>query len=165
MLAPPVRTVLASRRAPSKLNPGPEGSWPLRFDRLVQPVLDRHCVECHRPDGGKIEAVKLDLTPNAAYETLVSAGKPSLRDHVKEAYARGASQAGHGAARTSAVLEALREKEAHRDVRLDADSWNRLVTWMDTYAQRLGSFDERQERQLIELREVMAGLLTAPGGQ
>ncbi|HQK01411.1 MAG TPA: hypothetical protein PLP12_13145 [Verrucomicrobiota bacterium] len=30
--------------------------------------------------------------------------------------------------------------------------------------QRLGSFAERQERQLIELREVMAGLLTAPGG-
>lgn len=165
MLAPPVRTVMASRRAPSKLTPGPEGSWPLRFDLLVQPVLDRHCVECHRPDGGKIEAAKLDLTPNAAYETLVSAGKPSLRDHVKEAYARGASQAGHGAARTSAVLDALREKEAHRDVRVDADSWNRLVTWMDTYAQRLGSFDERQERQLIELREVMAGLLAAPGGQ
>ena len=30
--------------------PGPDGSWPLRYDQLVQPVLDRHCVSCHRPD-------------------------------------------------------------------------------------------------------------------
>ncbi|MFH1717651.1 MAG: discoidin domain-containing protein, partial [Planctomycetota bacterium] len=28
---------LAARREPSRITPGPDGSWPLRFDRLVQP--------------------------------------------------------------------------------------------------------------------------------
>ena len=40
-------------RQPSKITPGPDGAWPLRFDKLVQPALDRHCVSCHRTDSGK----------------------------------------------------------------------------------------------------------------
>jgi hypothetical protein len=163
-LAPPPRLVLATRRTPSKLTPGPEGSWPLRFDRLVQPVLDRHCVECHRPNGPEPQAAKLDLTPKAAYDTLVGAGKPSLRDHVMAAYARGTSAAGAGAARTSAVLAALRDKGPHRDLVLNPDDLSRLITWMDTYAQRLGSFDEGQERQLVEFRDAIADLLEARRG-
>ncbi|MCP4594406.1 MAG: hypothetical protein GY842_27055, partial [bacterium] len=38
--APPAGGMpLAAQRGPSKLTPGPAGSWPLRFDHLVQPVL------------------------------------------------------------------------------------------------------------------------------
>ena len=51
--APIAKTTIAMRRAPSKLAPGPEGSWPMRYDRLVQPVLDRRCVKCHAP--GSVE--------------------------------------------------------------------------------------------------------------
>ena len=49
--APQVRRRAAggARAAPSKLTPGPQGSWPLRFDKLVQPVLDKQCVGCHTP--------------------------------------------------------------------------------------------------------------------
>ena len=38
---------LALQRPPSSLVPDVEGSWPLTFPRLVQPVLDRNCVGCH----------------------------------------------------------------------------------------------------------------------
>ncbi len=34
--------------------PGPDGSSPLSYPRLVQPVLDRHCVRCH--DGAEEKA-------------------------------------------------------------------------------------------------------------
>lgn len=159
MQAPPTASVLASRRAPSQITLGPEGSWPLRFDRLVQPILDQHCVGCHRPDAPDVQAAKLNLTPAAAYDALVTVGKPSLRDAIKGAYAQGASPAGRGPARTSAILASLRDAPAHREVRLDPDSHQRLVTWMDTYAQRLGSFDEAQERQLVELRGTMTRLI------
>src|SRR5512137_223945 len=37
---PAARRPLALAREPSKLSPGPDGSWPLRFDRLVGPVLE-----------------------------------------------------------------------------------------------------------------------------
>ena len=61
--APPtVPEPLAAQRPPSKLLPGPPGSWPLRFDQLVQPLLDRHCTTCHGPDGDDAQAAALDLT-------------------------------------------------------------------------------------------------------
>lgn len=37
---PPSATPLALRRPPSRLAPGPEGSRPFSFPRLVQPVLE-----------------------------------------------------------------------------------------------------------------------------
>ena len=43
-----------SPRQPSAIAPGPDGSRPLSYPILVQPVLDRHCVECHnaeKPEG------------------------------------------------------------------------------------------------------------------
>ena len=53
---------LAALREPSQLTPGPDGSWPLRFDQLVQPVLDRHCVSCHKPGVENAAAAAFDLT-------------------------------------------------------------------------------------------------------
>jgi hypothetical protein len=41
------------------------------------------------------------------------------------------------------------------------ESLERLIVWMDTYAQRLGSFSADQEREIEELRREWAGLLTA----
>ena len=41
------RPLQALRRPASRLRPGPEGSSPMSFPLLVQPVLDRHCVRCH----------------------------------------------------------------------------------------------------------------------
>ncbi|MCU0982356.1 MAG: discoidin domain-containing protein, partial [Pirellulaceae bacterium] len=38
--APPNRPPLAAVRAPSRIEPGPGGSWPLHFDALVGPVLE-----------------------------------------------------------------------------------------------------------------------------
>jgi len=157
--APAVRPVAAARRAPSRITPAPPGSWPLRFDRLVQPVLDRHCVSCHRPGSGKPGATTIDLTPVGAYETMVGIGKPSARDHVKLRYQRGESVPGKCVARQSALLKMLTASRPHHGVTLDADSRERLVTWLDTYAQRLGSFGERQEKELRHLRREWRDLL------
>ena len=43
------------RRAPSAPMPPPWGDRPVSFLRDIQPILDRHCVECHsglKPAGG-----------------------------------------------------------------------------------------------------------------
>ena len=44
---------LALRREPSRLKPDVDGSNPFSYPRLVQPVLDRHCVQCHAQNAGK----------------------------------------------------------------------------------------------------------------
>jgi hypothetical protein len=51
-VVPPPRRVLAALRAPSILEPGPEGTQPFGFPRLVQPLLDDHCVRCHDGTAG-----------------------------------------------------------------------------------------------------------------
>jgi hypothetical protein len=51
--ANPASTPLALQRAPSALTPDVDGSRPFSYARLVQPVLDRNCVECHRENADK----------------------------------------------------------------------------------------------------------------
>jgi hypothetical protein len=50
--------------------------------------------------------------------------------------------------------------EPHQGVRLDDEDRERLVTWMDLYAQKLGSFSPAQEANLRELRRACADLFT-----
>ena len=82
---------------PSPIAPGPEGSWPLRFDRLVGPVLEKSCVSCHagvaaganRPApvspgghaGGSSDqrAARFDLTAPNAYRSLLGYAGDDLK--------------------------------------------------------------------------------------
>jgi hypothetical protein len=157
--APASQRVLAAQRPPSRLTLGPEGSWPLRFDRLVQPVLDRHCVECHNQDALDAKAKLVDLSAAKAYDALVRYGTPSLHDHVLARYSAGRSVEGACAAQQSKLLQLL-TVEGHYDIKLSRDEQERLIVWMDTYAQRLGSFDEGQEQQLEELKQRSGALLS-----
>lgn len=157
--APAPAPSAAARREPSRIVPGPDGSWPLRFDRLVQPVLNRHCVSCHNPGGSSEAAAQFDLRPARAYDALVEFGAPSLKESILEGYRLGRSVEGAGLARNSALLALLLDPDGHHDVALEPEELERLVVWMDAYAQRLGSFCDEQEQQLVELRERSAPLL------
>jgi hypothetical protein len=157
--APPAQVVAALARSPSLLTAGPEGSWPLRFDRLVQPVLDSQCVACHQPQSTNAIAARFDLTPAKAYESLVGYGKPNLRDQVMRGYRRGYSIPGEGLAQESVLWSLLTASPGHYGVALDSGSRERLLTWIDTYAQRLGHFSDQQEQELIELRRAWAHLM------
>ena len=159
---PPTGSLLASLREPSKITVGPEGSWTMRFDRLVQPLLDSQCVSCHNPKSEDVAAAKFDLTPEHSYQTLTQSGKPSLNELVLSAYRDGISTEGHNPAARSAVLRLLTDPAGHAGVKLDRASLDRLVVWMDTYAQRAGTFSPEQEQELERLRRAWAGLLIEP---
>jgi len=156
--APPAgQLALAAAHAPAQITLGPEGSWPLRFDQLVQPVLDRQCVECHRPGAKDVQAAKLDLTPDKAYAMLLAFAGGDLKKH---AFERDRSLPGEGTAANSKLWKLLTQFGGHEGVELDANSTDRLVTWMDTYAQRTGHFSEEQEAKLAAFRRECAPLLT-----
>jgi hypothetical protein len=104
-------------------------------------------------------AARFDLTPQNAYNTLVTFGKPSLREQVEGSYRRGFSIAGEGIAQKSALLAILDAPAGHQRGLLDADARERLLTWMDTYAQRRGCFSEEQEQALLQLRRACAAIL------
>jgi hypothetical protein len=155
--APPAGlSVIAAGRPPSKIMPGPEGSWPLRFDQLVQPVLDRHCVECHQSGAADAQAAKVDLTPSRAYVTLLEFGGGDLK---KQAFERDRSLPGAGTAANSRLWRLLSRAGGHEGVKLDSASQSRVITWMDTYAQRAGHFSAEQETQLAAFRRECSALL------
>jgi mono/diheme cytochrome c family protein len=154
------KPALAALREPSRITPGPEGSWPLRFDRLIQPVLDQHCISCHAPGSKDAHAAQFDLTPAKSYDSLVRYGKPSLLEQIQHGYRQGFSKPGEGLAATSALLALLSVPQGHYQVKLAPSTLERFAVWMDTYAQRLGSFSADQERRLEELRRACADLLT-----
>ena len=158
--APATTRPRAMRRAPSRITPGPNGSWPLRFDRLVQPVLDTHCVRCHKP-GGKAKAIaKLDLTGAKSYAALLATG--GLGNVVRSRYGAGRSAAKDCIALRSPLGAMFLGDKPHQNVRLDADAMERIFLWLDTYAQRQGHFSKDQERRLAALRKAWAPLLAKP---
>ncbi len=62
---PSARQSLAARREPSSIVPGPDGTKPFSYVRLVQPVLDKYCVRCHNAE--KPNGIVLSGEPDGAY--------------------------------------------------------------------------------------------------
>jgi hypothetical protein len=156
--APPNASPKASGRAASRLRPGPSGTWPLRYEELVQPVLDRSCASCHRSDGPDPAAARVDLAAaSASYNALVDYGRPSLREHVMARYNEGRSIPGQGAAATSPIAALIRK--GHHDVTPTPEDWERLDTWLDLYGQWRGAFSAEQEQLLVTLRTELAEML------
>jgi hypothetical protein len=78
------RDLLALRRPPSKIESFEGFPDVLDFQRDIQPILDKHCVECHnqrRPDGHVILAGDLGPDWSHSYFSLLAAiqrGKAEL---------------------------------------------------------------------------------------
>jgi hypothetical protein len=98
------------------------------------------------------------LTAAKSYQSLLSFGGEDLK---KLAFERDRSIPGKGTAANSKLYALLTQPSGHEGVRLDAEGLSRLVTWMDTYAQRQGHFSEAQERELEKIRETWADLFVA----
>jgi hypothetical protein len=96
------------------------------------------------------------LTPAAAYQSLLEFDDGNLR---KLAFERDRSVIGDTPARQSTLYRLLTAAPGHYDVRLTDEDRRRLVTWMDTYAQNIGSFSDQQETELLELQKTHASLL------
>ena len=86
--APAARPSSALARPPVELTPPPWGDETIGYERFVQPVLDRYCVECHRGDRKDSHEPDLRLRPGYSfmkepYLTLVGAAiwiEPRIAD-------------------------------------------------------------------------------------
>ena len=147
---------VAARRPPSRPEPwyGPPREF--SYAAEVQPVFDRHCVKCH--DHGERAGGKLNLSGDKTLLFSVSylelhrksgthfkldppvGGDSSPTPLIKvvnhgppevlPAYSWGSHR--------SKIVEVIRS--GHNDVKLDRESFDRLVTWIDMNAVYYGSF-------------------------
>jgi len=146
------RVPMALRRSPSKLWPwyGP----PREFNYLteVQPVFDRHCVSCHdygEPAGKELNlAGDVGLVFNTSYLELRTkspirwhADQPDERKPLIKAVDDGPPDVlppyAWGSHRSS-LVDAVRGE--HYEVRLDRESLDRIVTWIDMNAPYYGTY-------------------------
>jgi hypothetical protein len=158
--APHSKPVQALRRPASQIEPGPEGSRPFSYVRLVQPILDRHCVRCH---GAQKPAGKLDLTGQVhegfsrSYWSLCgkSAYGKSSRDAVESFVPRYGgwnslhltTPGGTYGARGSRLMGILLKQ--HADVQLSREELVRIALWIDCNSIFYGVYDPaEQSRQL-----------------
>jgi len=153
--APPQRPpAQALKRPPSAIETGPDGSKPLSYPILVQPVLDKQCVACHneqKPDGGVILTGK----PQGPYTVSYNALAPRVRysawgapGDFRQTNSEPLSKPDFFGARGSPLMKLL--LDGHEKVVLDPDEIERLATWMDANALFYGTFDPadqaRQQR-------------------
>lgn len=166
MTAPPAaaRFPQALRRPPSAIEPGDLGGRPFSFVETVQPILDKHCVECHneqRRDGRiDLSAVSQNgFTRSywslagglANWQKIVADPAELTRIPVPAFPQRNQIQrtppGGVYGARGSRLMKLL--CEGHEDVQLAPGELARLAAWIDMNAIFYGVYDpEQQARQL-----------------
>ena len=140
---------MAFRRPPSLLTPGPDGTEPWSFMRLVQPVLDRHCVRCH--DGGS-GPLKSRLKLVAASDDPFTVSYESLRPFVRwyewgdQSISQTVTHPGHAGADESRLLQILDDPHHKGHVHLRPEDWQRLVLWLDGNASFYGTWSVRERR-------------------
>jgi hypothetical protein len=142
---PPAGVSLALRREPSTIQPEFEEANPFSFVRLVQPVLDRKCVECHEAEGaldlrGIIEGehgwtrAYTHLAKDYGFYFNVRNG--SINDG-----ARGGVKtiAGAFGARVAPLREYLDER--HYGVTLTDEEARRINLWLDSNSEFYGAYE------------------------
>lgn len=140
--APAPRITLASRRSPSRLQPGPDGTAPMSFPRLVQPVLDRNCVRCHDGTEGDGRS-KLSLAGGQTKSFTRS--YDNLKKFVRWYEWGGASigqivtRPGHSGADESPLTKILEDKD-HAPLNLSDSDRRALYLWLDSNAPFYGTY-------------------------
>ena len=134
---------IAARKAPVDPAPwrGPKRGF--SFVREVQPVLDRYCAGCHNGQAGR---------PNLSDPKIINTSggiSPLPQSYVElHPYVRRNGPEGdyhtltplEFHANTSLLLQMLRK--GHHNVKLDAEAWDRLLTWIDINVPAYGTYHE-----------------------
>ena len=148
--APGSQRPIAMARPPSAIKPGPDGTRPFSYPRLVQPVLDRHCVQCH--DGSK-GAEKSTLVLTGEADGPFTKSYASLKPFLAWFEWGGASisgtvtEPGRIGADMSRLTKVLADATHATKVRLPGDDRERLMVWLDGNAPFYGTYGNDEQRR------------------
>jgi hypothetical protein len=142
------QNLLALKRPPSKIKPGPDGTRPFSYPRLIQPVLDRHCVRCHNGTTGDLKS-RLVLTgePAGSFSKSYESLKPSIRwyEWGGSSITQVVTKPGRIGADESPLLKILENPTHSKHVNLDKEEQDRLHIWLDGNVPFYGTYDEQQQ--------------------
>ena len=159
------RLAEAARHPPVVPEPwrGPKRGF--SFVREVQPVLDEYCAGCHQGQAGRPNLADPTIVPTSGGISPLPRSYLELHPFVRR---NGPEGDYHTLtplefhADTSRLVQLLRK--GHYQVTLDAEAWDRLITWIDLNVPAHGTFHEASpipsdfERRRYECKLKYAGV-------
>jgi hypothetical protein len=136
------------QRASSVLKAGPDGTHPFSYARLVQPVLDKHCVQCH--DGGAGDS-KSQLVLTGEPSGTFSKSYDSLRKYVRwyewggESITPIVTMPGRIGADESPLLKVLKDPIHTKHVHMPKEERQRIYIWLDANVPFYGTYEQQQQ--------------------
>jgi hypothetical protein len=128
----------AMLRAPDKLRPWYGPSRLFNYVAEVQPVFDKHCVECH--DYGEEAGEKLNLAGdlglvfNTSYVELRSKRYVEVPGAGPFQVLPPKSWGSHASRLAEVLIEGHEDPEVDKKTQLDPEGFDRIVTWIDCNA-------------------------------
>ena len=140
--------ILAQQRPPSTIQPGPDGTQPFSYPRLVQPVLNNHCVRCH---DGKTGDLKSPLVLTDGPTEKFTQSYENLKKYVRW-YEWGGNtieaivtRPGRSGADESPLLRVLADALHAEHVHLPDEDLQRLHIWLDSNVPFYGTYEQDQQ--------------------
>lgn len=151
---PQQRQAQALLRQPSKIQPDVDGSNPFSYPRLVQPVLDRHCVSCHQDHD---KAPDLGRSASGFYPSYVSLAEEygfyfnSSNGSINDPFPIGGARTspGHFGARASKLFHLI--EQGHHDVDLPDEDLYRITLWLDCNSDFYGAYENTEAQSLGQI--------------
>lgn len=123
----------AIRRVPDRLEAPPWGAKPFSYEKVVQPVLDRNCVQCH---GGGLLGTRPDLRGKldkehipASYRSLIEGGWVHYFDYTWGIRPFKAEPLSFGTLQ-SKLWKVLGDQD-HKDVAMTREEMRAMKAWVD----------------------------------
>jgi len=162
---------LALSRSPSPITPGPDGTKPFSYPRLVQPVLDRHCVRCHDGIEEKGDRSNLPERPEGCFAQIGPVpffrhSPPALTGEPSNTFTRSyeglkpfvrwyewggktihpiTTRPGEMGADESPLAKILDDATHAKHVSLPEKDRRRIYVWLDGNAPFFGTYDEASQ--------------------
>jgi len=157
------KALMALARPPSEIKPETEGSYPLTFPRLVQPVLDAKCVDCHTKgvDGKKgpgLSGTKFGRFGwSEAFANLQglawckNGGNGAIKINGREY-----SLPAQDGARVSKLYQLLAKE--HHGLKLTPEELRRITLWIDCNSNFYGAYTEPEKQAKGEVVKPLLSL-------
>jgi hypothetical protein len=136
----PAKIPMAMRREPSKLKPDVDGTNPFSYPRLVQPVLDKHCVQCHQKNPDKAPRLDRELIVKGRQRWYASYHSLAPKYGFWSYGDRHRTKPGKFGARGSKLYQML--KEGHNDVKISDEEMHRITVWLDSCSIFYGVYEK-----------------------
>jgi hydrazine synthase alpha subunit-like protein/WD40 repeat protein len=134
----PNRPTLALARGPSPLTPWHGPARKFNYMTEVQPVFDQHCVSCHdyeNENGKELNlAGDMGLIFNTSYVELRSKNYVHVPGAGPATVMPPRSWGAYVSPLVSVLLNGHKDQQIDQQIRLDQQSFDRIVTWIDINA-------------------------------